>query len=298
MTTPEQGLEKIHARFGAHDGHRALHAKGVHCVGTFTATPEAAALTRAAHMSGAPVEAKVRFSNGGGDPRVPDYVPDVRGLAVSFVLPDGTRTDMLSQTIPHFPFHDVEGFFATLAVSKPGLGALARLPGFLVRHPRAAAQLPAANQVLGRRVNFFAHRYFAFHAVKWVDGGGGWRFVRYTWQPTVEEAGLTASEARTGGRDFLFDGLRERLAREPVRMDLEVQIAEARDHPHDLSAEWPADRERVVVGTLEVAAIDDDADDGIVYDPMRLTDGIEPSDDPVLHYRPAVYTLSHARRTR
>jgi hypothetical protein len=30
---------------------------------------------------------------------------------------------------------------------------------------------------------------------------------------------------------------------------------------------------------------------------MRLTDGIEPSDDPALLYRPAVYSLSHARRT-
>ena len=42
MTTHEEALAKIHARFGAHDGHRALHAKGIHCVGTFTATPEAA----------------------------------------------------------------------------------------------------------------------------------------------------------------------------------------------------------------------------------------------------------------
>ena len=30
---------------------------------------------------------------------------------------------------------------------------------------------------------------------------------------------------------------------------------------------------------------------------MRLVDGIEPSNDPVLRYRPAVYTLSHERRT-
>ena len=297
MTNPDQAMEKIHARFGAHDGHRALHAKGIHCLGTFTATPEASSLTRAAHMSGQPVGAKVRFSNGGGDPTVPDYAPDVRGLAVSFVLPDGTRTDILSQTIPHFPFRDQEGFFATLAVSKPGLAALARIPGFLLRYPRAAAQLPEANRVLARNINFFAHRYFPFHAVKWVDADGGSRFVRYTWQPTVEEAGLSKAEAKSRGRDYLFDGLRERLASEPVRMDLEVQIADEGDDPHDPSNEWPEDRRRVVVGTLEVTAVDDEADDGIVYDPMRLTDGIEPSDDPVLHFRPAVYTLSHARRT-
>ena len=55
MTTPEEGLAAIHARFGAHPGHRALHAKGVICAATFTATPEAAALTRAGHMAGEPI---------------------------------------------------------------------------------------------------------------------------------------------------------------------------------------------------------------------------------------------------
>jgi len=297
MTTPDEGLAKIHARFGAHDGHRALHAKGIHCVGTFTATPEASELTKAAHMRGTPIPTKVRFSNGGGDPRVPDYVPDVRGLAVSFQLPDGKRTDILSQTIPHFPFPDQEGFFATLAVSKPGLSGLLRLPAFLARYPRAARQFPEANQVIGQLISFGAYRYFPFHAVKWVDADGGSRFVRYTWQPTEVETSLSKAEAKERGRDFLFDGLRERLAREPVRMDLEVQVASDDDNPHDPSDEWPDDRLRVTVGTLEVAAVDDDADDSIIFDPMRLTDGIEPSDDPVLHYRPDVYGLSYARRT-
>ena len=297
MTTHDEALEIIHKRYGAHDGHRALHAKGVHCVGTFTATPEAATLTKAAHMSGTPVPAKVRFSNGGGNPHVPDYVPDVRGLAVSWQLPDGSRTDMLSQTIPHFPFHDQEGFFATVAASKPGLGGLLRLPALVLRYPRAALVAAEANKVIGQRINFFAYRYFPFHAVKWVDVDGGSRFVRYTWHPTVEETSLSKDEAKSRGRDFLFDGLRARLAQEPVRMNLEVQIAAEGDNPHDPSDEWPDDRQRVIVGTLEVTAIDDDADDSIIFDPMRLTDGIEPSDDPVLHYRPPVYGLSYARRT-
>ena len=69
---PEQIVDAIHDISGRHDGTRAVHAKGVVCAGTFTATPEAAALTRAAHMQGDPVRATVRFSNGGGDPATPD----------------------------------------------------------------------------------------------------------------------------------------------------------------------------------------------------------------------------------
>ena len=54
-----------------------------------------------------------------------------------------------------------------------------------------------------------------------------------------------------------------------------MQIAGDGDNPHDPSDEWPDDRQRVTVGTLEVTAVDDNADDGIIFDPMRLTDGIE-----------------------
>ena len=35
----------------------------------------------------------------------------------------------------------------------------------------------------------------------------------------------------------------------------------------------------------------------IVFDPMRLTDGIEPSADPILAARPKAYSVSIERRT-
>ena len=295
-TTPERALERITEHFGEHPGHRAFHAKGVHCVGMWTPTPEAAKLTRAAHMA-APVPVKVRFSNGRGDPTVPDYVPDVRGLAVSFQLPDGSATDILAQTTPRFPFKDQEGVLDVLGASERSLSSLIRMPLFLAKYPRALFAMRDANAAVNRRASFAARPYFPFHAFKWIDADGGERFVRYYWHPTVDEPDLSKEEAKRRGRDYLFDELRERLAREPVRMRLEVQIAAGDDDPHDPSDVWPEDRERVTVGTLEVTSIDDDADDGIVYDPMRLTDGIEPSDDPALLYRPAVYSLSHARRT-
>ena len=298
MTTPEEALKVIHERFGAHDGRRALHAKGVLLTGAFTATPEGSKLCGAAHMSGEPIPTTVRFSNGGGNPNVPDYAPDVRGLAVTFHLPDGSRTDILGQTIERFPFSDQEGFLDLLRVTKPSPSSLLRLPLFLLRNPRAALDFPSARRVTSALpASFACRRYIPFHAFKWIDGEGKERWVRYEWHPTIDEPDLSREEAKQRGRDYLFDDLRERLARGPVRMELEVQIAGEGDNPHDPSSVWPDERERVTVGTLEATAIDEDADDSIVFDPMRLTDGIEPSDDPVLRYRPSVYTLSHERRT-
>jgi catalase len=297
VTTPEEGLAAITARFGVHARHRALHAKGVICTSTFTATPEAASLTRAGHMTGEPIPTTTRLSNGGGDPTVPDHAPDVRGLATAFHLPDGTRTDILSQTLPHYAFPDERGFIDALAISKPSASALVKLPGFAFRNPRAVAELPKVNKILGRCASFAARRYYPFHAFKWVDAGGGERFVRYTWLPTVDEPDIPKAEAKRRGPDYLFDDLERRLEREPVRMQLEVQIAAAGDDVDNPSSIWPPERERLIVGTLEITAIDRGADDSIVMDPMRVVDGIEPSGDPVLHYRPPVYDLSHRRRT-
>src|SRR3954447_4510717 len=91
----ERLVDALNAAYGAHAGHRAAHAKGVLCSGTFTATQAAGALTKAAHFQGEPVRVHVRFSNGAGDPTISDGTRDARGMAVKHYLPDGTTTDVV-----------------------------------------------------------------------------------------------------------------------------------------------------------------------------------------------------------
>jgi catalase len=79
--TPEQAIDSINQVYGRHAGRRALHAKGILCTGTFTATPEAARLTRAAHMQGGVTPATIRFSNGSGNPDAPARLTD--GIALT-----------------------------------------------------------------------------------------------------------------------------------------------------------------------------------------------------------------------
>jgi catalase len=42
---------------------------------------------------------------------------------------------------------------------------------------------------------------------------------------------------------------------------------------------------------------DAEAEGPIVFDPMRVCDGIEPSEDPILRFRPEAYSVSVARRS-
>jgi catalase len=298
--TPERVVDAVNERYGRHPGYRALHAKGAFYKATFTATPEAAALTRAAHMQGEPVEAMVRLSNGSGDPDSKDYAPDVRGLAVSFKLPDGSRTDVLGQTAPNFPINTPEGFVELVQANVAGIARLWKFPVFLAKHPDALPGLRANLEALRPRPSYASYRYFPIHAFKWVDREGAAQYVRYTWVPAAGEQTISQDEAKQRGPDYLQQEMRERLARGPVRFTLQLQLAEQGDRSDDPRKRWPDDRRRVAAGTLEITDLDPGVEkegEIVVFDPMRLTDGIEPSDDPILRYRPRAYSVSAERRS-
>jgi catalase len=79
-----------------------------------------------------------------------------------------------------------------------------------------------------------------------------------------------------------------------------VVIAEDGDPIDDPTAEWPAERERVEVGRLELTGPETGREkegDVLVFDPVRVTEGIETSDDPILHFRSRAYRASVGRRS-
>jgi catalase len=293
VITPEQAVDRIVDRFGRHVGARALHAKGTLCTGTFTPTAEAAELTRAAHLQ-APVPVIARLSNGGGDPTVPDYAPDVRGLAVSFELPDGARTDLSAQNAPRFPVRTPDAFIDLVSATKPGLTSAARLPLFLLRNPSALRAARSNTQALKAPNSYADLTFYAIHAFRWIDAGGGERWVRYAFRPRSDPAPQPPQGERRS-RDFLREELLERLDRGSIRFELELQIAGPGDDPHDPRSVWD-DAERLDGGIVELTEPTDEGDE-MIFDPMRLTDGIQPSDDPILRFRPGAYSVSWERRT-
>lgn len=298
MVTPQDAIATINQVFGRHAGFRTLHARGTFCTGTFTATPEAATLTRAAHMQGSTVPALVRFSNGSGHPRVPDARPTARGLAVKFTLPDGSQTDLSAQTARLFSSRTVDGFLALVKAAKPSVSSLWRFPLLVAQHPEILRTLRANAPTLRTPSSYATVGYHALHAFRWVDADGGSRFVRYHWVPEAGESFVSQTALRTKARTFLSDELGERLAAAPIRFRLDVQVAGPSDSTVDPSAPWSS-QQRIDVGTLEVTGLADDpeADGGVVvFDPINVTDGIEPSDDEILHFRSKSYSVSVEQR--
>lgn len=294
MIDPQDAITRIRAAFRPKPGYRTLHAKGAFYAGTFTATAQATELSRAGHLNGESVPVLVRWSNGGGNPAVADPKPDVRGMAVSWKLPDGSATDLLGQTSPTFPTADPEEFVAlTEASTKP-----ATFPLFLLRNRHLVKRLLPGLKAgaLKAPVSFAEATFYPIHAYGWIASDGTRTWVRYRFVPVATKADRLATEF--SGRDRLREEIVARLARGPVEHDVIVQVAAPGDDPHDPTAVWQGAREFVAGRIIVTEPVDDPEAGGgpVVFDPTRIIDGLELPDDPILHFRPGAYSESVARR--
>jgi catalase len=297
--TPDEAIDAIRGTGGAQPGYRALHAKGTLYRGTFTATPEAARLSRAKYLDGSSIPALIRFSNGSGNPAQPDGSPGVRGMAVKFTLPDGSTTDVSTQTARLFVSSTPDGFVDLLRAMRPGLTTPLRMARYFLTHPRLLGALPVLRDANKVPASYATVEYHGLHAFRWIAADGSARFVRYHLVPAAGERFLSVPAAATKNPDFLTDELNTRLTSGPVRFDFRVQIAGPKDSTVDPSAPWHS-TDSATVGTLEITGLDTErehGDDIVVFDPMRVTDGIEPSDDPVLRFRTYAYSASVKLRT-
>lgn len=298
----EQIIDAANALYGTHDGSRALHAKGTWCSGTFTATPEAAELCRAAHFQGEPIPAVIRFSNASGDPNSDDWQRDSRGMAVRLRPPAGDESDILAVTTPAFVVRTPEVFLELMRLRKPdpetGQPDWEKLGAFFENHPESQTAVQATLNT-EPPASFATLVYQSPHTFKLLTADDAPTWVRYRWRPEAGEATLPDEEAKGKGGDYLRAELAERLANGPAAFDLKFQIPAEGDPIDDPTAVWPEDRERVNAGRLEIAGIIDDPEGGEhieVFDPTRTGDSIELSDDPILHARARAYSVSAYRR--
>jgi catalase len=291
---------------GPHPGHRAVHAKGTFCEGTFTATPEAKRLSRAAHLQGEPVETLVRFSNASGHPHTPDADPLAgRGMAVKFQLPNGEATDIVSVPLVVFFVRTPEDFLEMTRARIPdpdtGQPDPEKLGAYLAAHPESAQALQKGIPKLAPTTSFATSDYRGLHTFGLVDADGEMHWGRYTWEPEEGPEYLTDEQRDTADRDYLQEEIRERLADGIARFTLEFTLANEGDPLDDPTVEWEGDHEVVELGELEVIRVVEDAESPespIVFDPMRLSDGIEPSADQILAARPLAYNVSIERRVQ
>ena len=280
---------------GGRPGHRVSHPKGILLAGTFTASARARELTTAVHMQGASVPVTARFSNASTDPHSDDAaLGQPRGMSVKFALPDGSETDVVCQSWPVFIVRTPAEF---LEFMQAQIAGPEELGAFIGSHPATAAALELVSQVAAPPRSWATFTFHSSVAYVLVDHEGTRRAVRWEFTPEAGEHLLSDAERAAAGPDYLMSEILERL---PVRFALRAQLAQIGDPVDDSTARWPADREWVDMGVIELTVQDtvrETGGDVLVMDPTRVTPGIEPSADPILHVRRAAYAVSVAQRS-
>src|SRR5829696_612046 len=294
----EQVVDAINEITGEHRGHRAAHAKGTLLKGSFTGS--GSGLTTAAHMAEGSVPVTARFSNGGGEPAIPDYAKEGRGLAVKFYLPDGSRTDVVALSLPCFFARTPEDFLAFTRARKPdaetGQPDFGKIGAWLEAHPEAGPAIQAA-VTADPPATYASVTYNSIHSFRWTAPDGTERYVRYRFEPEAGESTLSEEDAKARGRDYLQE---EIVGRDSTAFRMVAVIAEEGDAVNDPTVAWPEEREKVELGRLELSGADTEREkdgDILVFDPTRVTDGIELSDDEILRFRPRAYSASVTRRS-
>lgn len=295
-------IDQFHTMFGVHSGRRPAHAKGLLLTGTFTPAPEAKDLTRAPHVSRDSVPVIVRFSDSTGVPNIPDGDPNANphGIAIRFYLAERVHTDIIAHSADGFPTRtgaEFLEFLRAVAATDPSKPSPTPIEQFLGTHPAALAyvQTPKPSpSSLAREA------YFGVTAHRFLDKNGVARHGRYRVTPQAGVEHLDAATAKSKDANYLFDEIQQRVAGGAVRFDIHVQVAGEGDVVDDATFHWPNDRPLVPFGTVTLNGVapDNDAQQKhIIFDPIARVDGIEPSDDPLLELRAAVYLVSgRARR--
>jgi catalase len=287
---------------GVHPGFRRNHAKGVCISGSFESNGQGVSWSRAAAFAPGQMPVVGRFSLGGGNPQMPDEPTAVLAMGLSLRPPGGEEWRMAMIHLPVFVVKDVQGFYEQLLASKPdpatGKPDPSKLAAFAAAHP----EFVRAMQVIkdGPSPSGFATaNYNSLNTFRFVNAAGAGVPVRWSMVASVASAPAAPEQGKSPDKSYLFDDVIARLARGPLQWHLIVTLAQPGDVTNDPTVPWPADREHVDVGTLTINRAETEAPGNcrdVVFDPLVLPWGIEPSDDPMLSARSATYSESFRRR--
>lgn len=294
--TPKTFIEGFRRVFGVHPGFRRNHAKGVAVTGYFDSNGSGRELSRATVFAPGRTSVLGRFSLTGGHPGMADTPGAARSLALAFALPHATqwRTAMLN--LPVFPDNSPQGFYDRLLASKvdPATGQPdpTAMSAFLAAHPETAAAMAAIKQE-PPSPGFADSTFRSLNTFYLVNDAGVRTPVRWAFVP------LQAALPPGVGSNALFDALVRQMRGGPLRWRVLLTVASAEDPLLDATLPWPSNRRTIDAGLLTLTDVETEGPGNardVNFDPLVLPDGIEPSDDPLLSARSAVYAESYRAR--
>ncbi len=299
---PSKMVDQFEATSGKFEGFRRSGAKGVCAMGEFVGSAAGRQISSSSAFSGNPISVIVRFSVGGGNPKVSDNTKTQRNLALQFNLPNNEVWQMGNISAPVFGAATPEQLFGRLQSLQPDPHTKAvdqaKVKAFVEANPEVLLQgkYYASQPVPASYVstNYWGVHGFGFSNEKKEKMWGKWIF-----EPVGGVQTLTEEDAKTKGPNFLFDDLRQRVMSGKAAFNFNLELAEPGDILTNATIPLPEGRKKLTLGTLKIVSVSADAGGpclNITFDPNRMPPGVEGAADPTLLARTAPYAVSLGRR--
>lgn len=300
--SPSAVVSALEGQFGVTPGQRRNHINGVCVAGSFTGNKSAEAYSTSPLFSGKVIPVVGRFSLAGGSLKIPDTARNPRGLALEFKLPNNGIHHFTLLNVPIFGAATPQSFYEGVIAGAPnpetGKPDPEKVAEYKASHPdnQGLSEFLAKNNPISSYIN---SDYYGVHTFKFVNNKQKESLVRWRFVPQAGVSRLSDNELKASPARFLDQDIIDKLRIAPAKWDLVVTVGEDWDEQLNPTVYWPAGRREINAGVLTLTSATPQQGatcEKINFDPLVLSEGIIPTNDPVLQFRSPAYADSFAKR--
>ncbi len=287
----ERNMSAFENLFGVTKGKRRNHTKGFCIVGEFV--PEDPAILSYTNSPIFRDKSKIngRVSHKGGENNPPDNKPADYGLAFEITTSGGDNHIISMNTEHFFPVSTTEAFIKLLEAKAKGKEATTAF----AKNSTELQAYKAYHSALDKSLRpYEGATYNSINTFYLVNDTGKRTAVRWSFVPAGEH-GIVLDPADS----FFFENMQANLAKGTVAWDMVVSLAADGDDILNPAIKWSDDNTKIIAAKLKVTSAVRETDgvcEEMNFDPLLLSDGFEPSEDPMLQARSDLYALGVARR--
>lgn len=277
--------------FGANKGKRRNHTKGFCFTGRLSPKDKMISQYSMSSLFKHDSEVIGRLSHKGGNAKAFDDKHADYGMGLSISTESGEKHLMSMNTLDFFPVQTPKAFAELMRAKANGSEAVAAfkknsadLRRYGVHHAKKSKILTPYEGTTFNSINSF---YL-------INENNQKTAVRWSFVPQNQQSLVVPQK-----HDFFYQNMQENLKAHPIVWDMVVTIANEIDDVNNAARAWEGSHTQIVAAELTVSSVATEENgkcEKINFDPLVLSKGFEPSNDPLLQARRNAYAVSFGKR--
>ena len=289
--TAPNTVQSFEQLFGVTEGKRRNHTKGFCFAATLNPVDSEIQKYSSSAMFTGKSDVTGRLSHKGGNNKAPDDKPAEYGIGLAITTSLGERHLMSMNTLDFFPVATPEAFAELMRAKVQGGDAVKAFKQKNKDLQRFKAHGAKKEKSLKP---YEGSTYNSLNSFYLINNKNQKTAVRWSFIPAQnQEIVLTPQQ------DFFYENLKKNLQSNGVEWNMVITLANSNDVIDNASLPWEGEHQEILAAKLKISSITTEAlgkCDQINFDPLVLSNGFEPSNDPLLQARREAYAISFGKR--